>query len=108
MSRLTAREALLRTFCRCELVLYDLHGRALLTCELRRHLWVLQFVQARHPHGLSSEPAIATIAKAVLSALSYMHSVGYMHRDVKVSVAQQMSAYLRSHAVILTDRVWRA
>jgi len=63
-----------------------LGSRRLLPCEHRRHLRVVQHVQARHPHGLSSEPAIATIAKAVLSALSYMHSVGYMHRDVKVNM----------------------
>ena len=64
-----------------------------------------KLLQARHPHGLSSEPAIATIAKAVLSALSYMHSVGYMHRDVKVSIAEQLAAWLRSHARFLTHCV---
>lgn len=51
------------------------------------HLQCLRYVQARHPQGLSSEPAIATIAAAVLNALAYLHSVGYMHRDVKVGLA---------------------
>ena len=44
----------------------------------------------------------------MLSALSYMHNVGYMHRDVKVSVAERMAACLRSHAGFLTDRMWHS
>ena len=32
-----------------------------------------------------------------------MHSVGYMHRDVKVSIAEQFAAWLHSHARFLTD-----
>ena len=58
--------------------------------ELSQHLHSVRCGQARHPQGLSSEPAIATIASAVLNALAYLHSVGYMHRDVKVKSLEHL------------------
>ena len=61
------------------------------------HVQLVRCVQARHPQGLLSEPAIATIAAAVLSALAYLHSVGYMHRDVKVSLAEHLQLPERKH-----------
>ena len=61
-------------------------------------------MQARHSRGLSSEPAIATIAAAVLNGLAYVHGEGFMHRDVKVTRIEYSCSVTISIALLIINQ----
>ena len=85
------------------------NDRTRLVCILPPSSVLMSFAadarQARHPRGLTSEPAIATIAAAVLDGLAYVHREGYMHRDVKVMIVHPESDVLHctTHLQTVTD-----